>query len=82
LKDAYAVYAATNFMINMDAAAETRQGNNVANIAGIHVTYKPWIKWPTKANLPRKDSLNTSRKIYYNATSVSRNSDCSVMKTI
>jgi hypothetical protein len=38
LKDAYAVYAVTNFAINMDAAAETRQGKNVADIAKVCIS--------------------------------------------
>jgi hypothetical protein len=35
LKDAYAVYAVTNFAITMDPATETMQGKNVADIAKV-----------------------------------------------
>lgn len=35
LKDAYAVFAVTNFLDTMDTVAETRQGKNVADIAKV-----------------------------------------------
>jgi hypothetical protein len=38
LKGEYAVYAVTNFAINMDATAETRQGKIVADIAKVCIS--------------------------------------------
>jgi hypothetical protein len=43
LKDAYAVFAVTNFLEKMDTVAETRQGKNVADIAKVGSILLQWI---------------------------------------
>ncbi|KAE8440522.1 hypothetical protein EG329_007268 [Mollisiaceae sp. DMI_Dod_QoI] len=50
LKDAYAVYAVTNFAETMDTVAETRQGKNVADIAKeLDVKHLIWSALPSIA---------------------------------
>ncbi|OJJ67670.1 hypothetical protein ASPBRDRAFT_660981 [Aspergillus brasiliensis CBS 101740] len=46
LKDAYAVFAVTNFFETFDAATETRQGMNVADIAKLDVKHLIWSSLP------------------------------------